>query len=184
MLQNNKTRFHSRVNGYKGLTNHLLLQAHTCVLQNTSMQRCTERQGLRRWADQILLGAYTGVLQNRRIQGCTSRHRLQRFGRQVAAVSTRICVSQNTPVHGCTQHSRSHHQRLHKGLADHLLLRAHTCVLQNRSMHRGSRFTKVWPTQSCWPTSCCCQHINVCCRICHFKIAIRGQGLQGFGVLL
>ena len=50
VLQGDKTRvFHTRVNGYKGLPDHLLLWAHTCVLQNTSMQSCTEGQGLRRF---------------------------------------------------------------------------------------------------------------------------------------
>ena len=50
VLQNVKNSgFHPRINGYyKALADHLLLRAHTNVLQILTMQSCTEGQGLRR----------------------------------------------------------------------------------------------------------------------------------------
>ena len=68
----------------------------------------------------------------------------------------------------------------------------HMCVAEhiNAELHRGSRFTQVWPTkcshgsytcalqsvsiQGCtqesrvtteWQTNCCCEHTHVCCTI-------------------
>ena len=84
---------------------------------------------------------------------------LQGFARPLAAASTQRCCKINQaraapegrnitrlrPTRCCCKHTYAccrmiklrvspKDQRLHAGLADHLLLRAHTCVLQNRSM--------------------------------------------------
>ena len=91
-----KLRVRPRTNGYKGLADHRLLLAHTCVLQNKSTQSCTEGQGLRRLADQVLLGACTCVWQNKRTQGCTQATKVAKVwptSRPVAAVGTNMCMS-------------------------------------------------------------------------------------------
>ena len=145
-----KSGLHPRVTSKKRLADQLLLRAYTCVLQNRSNQGCTQGstcyQGS---ADQVLLQAYICVLQNIKAQGFTQG-------------ST---VTKDCPTTGCCRHThvcRRTNQcrvaprvKVYKGLADHMLLGAYTCVLQNRRNQgctQGSEVTKVWPS------SCCCEH--------------------------
>ena len=79
---------------------------------------------------------------------------------------------QNKSNQGCTQASTCY-----KGPVDQVLLRAYTCVLQNdKTQHvtQGSTVTKVWPT------TCCCGHTHVCCRINHRRVATRVKLYEGF----
>ena len=75
----------------------------------------------------------------------------------------------NKQVQGCTRGSS-----VTGGLADQVLLRAYTCLLQNTPIQactQGSKFIRVWPTECCCEranTHMCCEHPN-------------SQGLQGFG---
>ena len=87
----------------------------------------------------------------------------------------------------------------YKGLADQLqlqalfdqvLLRAHTCVLQNTQNEGLQRFGRPTATESTQtkqnrrisqhkqgrnltsasPTNCCCEHTHMCCRMCNPRI--------------
>ena len=84
------------------------------------------------------------------------RQRLQRFGRPIAAVSTHVCVAE------CDSSKLHLRATGHEGLADQLLLRAHTCGLHPRV--KG-----------------CKRLADQCCRLRQFRVAPMGQGLQGFG---
>ena len=61
----------------------------------------------------------------------------------------------------------------YEGLADQLLLRAHTCVL-----HRGQ--LRVVPKDPCvtkvWPTKCCYEHTHVYCG--EIRVAPRGRNFS------
>ena len=116
---------------------------------------------------------YTEVSQQKSTPGCTQGSRaqwVQRFGGPVAAVSTHMCLEDYV------------NSRLHptiKDLAGRLLLRAKTCVSQNKSSKhmcvvyqsvqgstQGSKVTKVWPT------SCCCEHA-------HHTRVLQNKSIQG-----
>ena len=98
-------------------------------------------------------------------------------------------------------------QRLQR-IAHHLLLRAHTCVLQTKSTQsctegQGLRrlgrpnaptghtpvCCRMYQFRGCtqesrvtteWQTHCCCENTHVCRRIDQPKVAPENQGLQGF----
>ena len=114
VLQNVKNSgFHPRINGYKALADHhllLLLRAHTNVLQNLSMQSCTEGQGLRRRGRPNSAGSIRmcvakqtnsrlhprskagHVLDQTRVE--PTDQGLQRFGRATDDVSIHMCVAE------------------------------------------------------------------------------------------
>ena len=148
---------HSRIKGYKGLADQVLLRAlfeHTHT-QHTHMSCRTPKvkvskvyKGL---ADQLLLRTYnfcTTRPQNKSIQGClqgkgykglADQARLEAYTR--AAVSTQICAAENI--------NSGLHLRVkgNKDLADQL---------------QGSRVARVWPT------NCSCKH-------CSTKMLLRAR---------
>ena len=95
---------------HKGLADHLLLRAHTNVLQNLSMQSCTEGQGLRRRGRPNSAGSIRmcvakqtnsrlhprskagHVLDQTRVE--PTDQGLQRFGRATDDVSIHMCVAE------------------------------------------------------------------------------------------
>ena len=86
----------------------------------------------------------------------------------------RPCVLQNKSHQGCTQGLKCY-----KGPADRALLQAYTCVLQT---NKTQDFTQGSTVAKVWPTTCCCGHTNVCCRINQCRVAPRvrvNQGLAG-----
>ena len=58
----------------------------------------------------------------------------------------------------------------------------HMCVAEyiNAELHRGSRFTQVWPTKCTHGHTCCCEHTHVCVAEYQSRVAPEDQGLQGF----
>ena len=106
------------------------------------------------------------------IQGCAHGSRVIRFGRPRASVRTHLararvpCRIDQTRVASAAGSTRVI-SMLHvmardfEALADQLHLRAHTCVLQRKSIEGctlGSTVTRVSPTR------CCCEHTHVYCR--------------------
>ena len=68
--------------------------------------------------------------------------RYKSFGRPTAAASIHICVSETVP--GCTRGSRDWPTN---------------CDMSSQGCTQGPRVTSVWPT------TCCCEHTHVCCKI-------------------
>ena len=101
--------------------------------------------------------------------------RLHGFGRPTAAVSIHVCVSENinSGLHLRVKGNKNLadqlqlHPRIkgYKGLADQVRLGAYTCVSRNLSIQSCTQVRHVWPT------SCCCEHTHVCCRIRQFRPA-------------
>ena len=122
---------------------------------------------------------------------------------------TNCCCCEHTHV-GC----RKNHLRPApkdqgcKGSPDQMLLRAHTCALQNKSdqgctqglkCYKGPAdrallqactcvlqttktqdFTQGSTVAKVWPNTCCCGHTHVCCRINHRRVATRVKLYEGF----
>ena len=98
--------FHPKINGYKGLADHQLLRAHTCVLQNKATQSRTEGHGLRFIGRPILPGACTRAWQNRRSQGCTLESKVAKvWPTSCCCERTHTCMS-DMASQSCTQGSR------------------------------------------------------------------------------
>ena len=60
----------------------------------------------------------------------------------------------------------------YKGSADHLLLRAYICVLQNKSNQGCTQGSKYYKAS---PTNCCCENTHVCCRLFHLRVATKDR---------
>ena len=121
--------------------------------------------------DQVLLQAYRCLLQKKPIERLQPRI-IGYMG--AAAVSIHTCVSENINS-GCLRLVLLNPRiKGYKGLADQVRLGAYTCVLRCLSIQsctqvrHGSKVTKVTKV---WPTSCCCEHTHVRCRICQFRAA-------------
>ena len=110
---------------------------------------------------------------NKSNQGCTSESKCFKRVR-----STRCCCKH---THVCCRILKlrvSHKgQRLQRIARPPAAAGTHMCVAEqtNAELHRGSRFTKVWPTICCWG------HTHVCCRTGEIRVAPKGQRLQRFG---
>ena len=136
----------------------LLLRTCTCVLQKQIKSELHPRVEMSQRSSRpgAAVSTYTCVLQNNKTQGFTQ-------GSAVAKAwpGWTTCRGVHTHVHCRIHQCRvAPRVKIYKGLADQMLLRVHTCLSQNRWFQgctQGSKVTKVWPT------SCCCEHTQMCC---------------------
>ena len=133
---------------------------HMCVAEYTNAELHRGSRFTQVWPTKCTQGSYTCVLQNVSIQGCTQESRVTTEGRPVAAASIHMCVccriyqSRVAPEDQGLQGfdrpiaARAHthtarvaeyansglHPRIkgYEGLADDVLLRAYTRLLQNK----------------------------------------------------
>ena len=148
-------------------------------------------------ADQVTHGSYTCVLQNVSIQGCTQESRVTTEGRPVAAASIHMCVCVaeyiNQGLHQRTKDYKGLTDQLLLRAHTHTPRELQNTPIQDCT--RGSRVTKVWPTTCCCEhthaccrvsqfkvatrsftglaTNCFCEHTDVCCRKYQFRPAPR-----------
>ena len=147
------SRLHPGTTGYKCLADHVLLRAYTCVAKTGQFRVAIVRP-------------------TTQIQSCTPESRVTRVSR------TKCCCEHAYVCCRISEHRVACKDQSLQRLGPPMLLRAHTCVLQVKSMQgctRGSRVTRVWLTRSC------CENTHVYCRIHQFGVAPECQGLQWFG---
>ena len=115
--------------------------------------------------DHLLLRAYLCVLPNKSNQGCTLGSK--RYTGPACCKYTDVCCRI------IKLKASPNDQRSRPPAA----AGTHMCVAEqiNAELHRGSRFTKVWPAR------CCSGHTHVCFRTGEFRVAPKGQRLQRFG---
>ena len=120
--------------------------------------------------DQLLLRAYTCALQNTSNQGCTQGSTCYKGSADQVLLQAYTCALQNDKPPGSPKD-----QRLQRFARPRAAAGTHMCVAEyiNAESHRGSRYTKVWPTKFCW------EHTHVCCRTDGFRVAPqRSKGTQ------
>ena len=149
---------------------------HTSELQNKQVQGCTRGARVTKVSPTKCCCEHTDVCcRINQFKVAPRDQRLHGFGRSTAAVRIHMCVSENihSGLHLRVKGNKNLadqlqlHPRIkgYKGLADQVRLGAYTCVFRNLSIQSCTQVRHVWPT------SRCCEHTHVCCRICQFKSA-------------
>ena len=181
----NQCRVAPRVKVYKGLADHMLLGAYTCVLQNRRNQGCTQGSEVTKVWPSSCCCEHTHticVLRTPKSQGLqgfgrpTSTESMQaetsrRIGRHRVASKARVTKVWPTKwLQGCTQGSRVAIVRATTCCCEH----THVCcqIDQVRAAPQGRKVTGARPT------GCCCRYTHVCCRIIKLRVSPKDQRLQ------
>ena len=168
-FQKNSSRLHPRVKGYTGLADQLLLRAYTCVLQSISIQGCTQVSRVTMvWQISCCCENthVTCVLQKKPTQGW--------FGRPHPEGRTHMRAAKYKSFEGCTQGQGLQLQGFGRPR------NTHVCPRKNK-LRVARKDLGIKKYEGLAPTSCCCEHTYVCCRISKLRLHPRIRGLQGLG---